>query len=514
MPRRALFACLLALLLALAGCGGGPASGGGDPASAVPRDAAVYVDAAVRPQGAQRADALAAAGKVLATDDPAGKIDELLRQAFAQSDGLKLDYARDIAPWLGEKAGLWLIPSPRGGDPRAAAVLSSTDEDAAQAALDRAVKSSGKPFSKRSYKGVDYVVNDEHGAVAVTGDFVVLGDEPEVKRSLDVLDGGDSLAGDGRYKEAIGRLDDARLGTAYFDFKAVFDAAASSDPQAAQLRRLVPVGDIGPVSVALKANGDELSLDGFAPGGRAYMERFGALSGTGSTPLLGELPADSWAAFGAPRLGQTAKTLYDGAAGALGGAVLDQQLRQQVGLDLEQDVFSWIGDVAFFARGVTKGSVDGGAVIEVTDEARAKAAFGKLIGLVQSRGGVAAKAVSVPGADTAFAIQQPGAPKPLVAALGKERVVVTYGEAAAADALAPRQKLADSETWSQAKALLGDRVEPAFLLSMPAVVELASGSGDPSFAQAKPYLDAFGLIATGGGLEGDVAHSRVVAGLR
>ena len=242
------------------------------------------------------------------------------------------------------------------------------------------------------------------------------------------------------------------------------------------------------------------------------MDKFGA----GTTLLLGELPADTWAAYGVPKLGQTLKLVYQQVAGALGGSVLEQQLRSQLGLDLDQDVFSWIGDVAFFARGVTKDSVDGGVVIQVTDEDRAKAAFGKLVGLAQSRGGTSAKAVSVPGADTAFAFSAPDATKPVVAALGKGRVVVTYGEAAAAAALEPKQKLADSETWNQARSALGDGVEPLFVLSMPAVVELAASSAgsDADFARAKPYLDAFSLVTGGGKADGGTLRSRFVAGLK
>ena len=100
-----------------------------------------------------------------------------------------------------------------------------------------------------------------------------------------------------------------------------------------------------------------------------------------------------------PEFGESLKALYQQAAGALGGAAIEQQLRQELGLDLQEDVFSWIGDVAFFARGTTMDSIEGGAVIEVTDPAKAKAAFGKLTGLAQSRGGVPAKPVQIDGAE-------------------------------------------------------------------------------------------------------------------
>jgi hypothetical protein len=519
MPRRALFAVSLGLLT-LAGCGGQAASGGGDPASAVPADAAMYFDATLRPQGSQREDALAAAGKVLATDDPEARIEQLVQDALSQSDGLKLDYARDVEPWLGAKAGFWLAPTRTGEEARGAAVLATTDADAARSALDRAVKGSGQTFTQRSYKGVDYEVNQEGGAAAVADDFVVLGSEAELKRTLETLDGGKALGSADGYKAAVEPLDADRLGTVYFDLKVLFEAAASQDPAASaqfqQLSRLVPLGSLRPAAAALTAKGDRLAIDAAFRGGKAYRDRLGPVASAGATPLLRELPGDAWFAFGGPKFGASMRNAYQGFAGALGGAAIEQQLQSQLGLDLEQDVFSWIGDVAFFARGTSKDSIDGAAVISVTDEARAKEAFGKLVGVAQSRGRVSARPVSVPGAETAFAFAAPDAPKPIVAARGKGKVVIAYGEAAAADALEPAQKLGDSAAHGAAKEQLGDGHEPAFLVAMPQVVSLigSAATDKAEFARAKPYLDAFSVIAAGGKLDGDTARSRFVAGLK
>ena len=232
--------------------------------------------------------------------------------------------------------------------------------------------------------------------------------------------------------------------------------------------------------------------------------------------MLFRSPGDSWAALGSPKLGQTMKLVYQQAAGALGGAAIEQQLRSELGIDLQEDVFSWIGDVAFFARGTTMDSIEGGAVIEVTDPAKAKAAFGKLVGLAQSRGGVQTKPIRIEGAETAFEAALPGAPKSIVAARSEDRVVIAYGREAAADAFSPTDKLGDSDTYSEAKSVLGGDLEPGFLLSMPAVVELASAAsgGDPEFAKAKPYLEAFSVLAGGSSRDGDTARSSFAAGLK
>jgi hypothetical protein len=313
MPRRAPLALSL-MLLTLAGCGGQAASGGGDPASAVPADAAAYIELTVRPEGSQRSDALAAAGKVLATSDPEGKIEQLLQQAFSKSNGLKLDYARDVKPWLGSKAGFWLAPVRTGEQTRGAAVLDATDADAARSALDRAVKGSGQRFTTRSYKGVDYQVNDEGGAAAVADDYVVLGSEAELKRTLEVLDGGKPLGGEDRYRKAIAPLDRDRLGTAYVNLKALFAAAAAQNPAAAaqfqQLNRIVPLDSLGGAAAQFTADGDRLAADAVFAGGKAYQQRFGMFATGGSTPLIQDLPGGSWFALGAPKFGDSVRNAY------------------------------------------------------------------------------------------------------------------------------------------------------------------------------------------------------------
>ena len=78
----------------------------GDPASLVPAGASFYLQAAVQPEGDQREDALAAAGKIMRTDDPAAKLRELIDKALAEEDA-GLTWEKDFASWLGEDAGVW-----------------------------------------------------------------------------------------------------------------------------------------------------------------------------------------------------------------------------------------------------------------------------------------------------------------------------------------------------------------------------------------------------------------------
>ena len=85
-----------------------------------------------------------------------------------------------------------------------------------------------------------------------------------------------------------------------------------------------------------------------------------------------------------------------------------------------------------------------------------RAAFGKIVGLVQSQGGQKVTPVKVKGAAAAFKVDQTDLGKPVIIARSDDRVVIGVGEAAAADGLAPAEKLGDSELYKQAKEALED----------------------------------------------------------
>ncbi len=520
MLRAASFAALAFLASLVVACGGGAASGDADPASAVPADAPLYFEAVIQPQGDLRDDALDAAGKVLRTDDPSGKISEFLDKALKEDGTAKLDYEKDIKPWLGERASVWLATSGGGEDPVGAAIIAITDQDAALAAVEKGRKASGDKMTDRSYQGTDYQVDEGGDAVGATEDFLIAGPEAQFKRTLDTLKDGKALADSDRYRNGTDNLADDRLGHFYLDFKQLlkigFEGQPSGEEQLRQFQQLVPLEKVGPIMGSFAANGDRLALDVTVDVEGA--KSLGGLSNlwTGaSTPLMKELPGDSWGAFGSPNYGAALKASLDTFAGALGGAALQGQLKQRYGIDLDNDVLSWIGDVAFFIRGDSIENLGGGAVIQVTDEAKAATGFGKLVGLLQSTAGVKANPIQIDGADVAFAVQDAGVPKPIVFARGSGKVVIAYGTDAAGAALKPSDKLGDAEIYGQARDALED-IDPSLLLSMPSIVALvdSSGQADPSWDQAKPYLEAYDVIAMGAKGSPGHAQMRIAAGLK
>jgi hypothetical protein len=518
MLRAAVLSLLCAVVaLTAAGCGGGSGSGGeGDPASLVPAGAAFYVAAAVRPQDERRDDALAAASKIMRTDDPAAKLRELIDKGLADEN---LTWERDFSTWLGEDAGLWLT-NLEAEEPSWALIMASTDAEAAEAALARFAEAGGGKHTARSHGGVDYEIDEEGVAGGLIDDYLVYGSEDAFKRVVDTRDA-DSLADEDRYGDAIGELADERLGHYYFDVKPLLEAAKKQDAEAAadlqQVERMFPLDKLGPVTGAFTADGDGMALDTVVTGiPDGPMRNLAELWSGGESELLGELPGDAWGAFAAPRVGEMAESLMSSFAGAIGGAAVAAQVKQATGLDLQQDVFSWVGDVGAFIRGSDMASLDGALVIASTDEERATAAFGKIIALIGRQTGVKPEPVQVEGAESAFAIAAPDAEKRIVLARSADRVVAAYGEQAAAAALSSDARLADSDSFGAAEEVLGDGMQPSFLLSFEDVVALADATGetDAEFDKARPYLEALGVVTSGGELDGDRAQSRVAVTLK
>jgi len=518
MLRRLAPLAVAVLAVVVAACGSSGSGADADPAAVAPPGAPFYVEVTLRPEGGVRDDALAAAGKVLRTDDPEAKIGEVVQDVLDDTSS-KVDFAKDIEPWLGNRGGLWVtMPAKADGEPEVGAAIAVKDADLAREKIVELAKRGGEKLTHHEVDGNGYDVDEDDTAVAVEDDYAIVGSEAAVRKALGTTLDGDSLADDERYKNAIDPLTDDHLAHYYLDTKAFFDAALR-DPETS--RALGPLrsmfsGQLGqPQAASFSADGDRLLLESFTKGGD-LLTRLGGLSGLPASDLLAQLPADSLGAAAVPKLGESLRTYFNEFAGAFGGAAASEQLKSELGIDLEQDVFAWMGDAGLFVRGGLDTPFNGALVIESTDETKSTNAFGKLVGIARARGGLDPQPTRVDGADAAFAVETPETPGPVIFARGNGRVVVAVGQQAAADGLSASQTLEGSDVLVRADNALGGEVDTTLFVAMTQVLALleAAAAGDPDFAKARPYLEALDVVAAGSKQDGDTLRSRFGVGLK
>jgi hypothetical protein len=464
----ALAAALVAAAGLAAGCGSSSSAGDADPAAAIPASAPLYAEAVLRPDGTLGANVDAVARKVLATDDPAGKIAELFDRA-ARNDGLT--FRKDVEPWLGKRAGAAVTSLGGTGKADGVLVLASKDDD----------------LARKTIAAIDAIK-------------------------------GDSLGGSAKLKRARDAIPGDQLGFLYLDVRGFVQAAASqagmSSGPAAALLGTMSASLPQTIAARVGAQPDAITIDAAAIGLQSTAE-----PGAGGAAMLTRLPRSSWLALGVGNLGRTLDdTLTQVSSSGLGGLGVEallRQFRQRSGLDVRRDLLAWMGDAGIFVSGTSTREIGFGLVVDSKDAAATRRAVGKLARLAGATSGTLVGPLTTAGVDAGFTVKSSGGPEIFVAAAG-DRFVIAAGRPAFEQALAPTETLGTAPAFAGAAAKLGGAYRPAFFLDMPQVTRLigdAAGS-DARFARAKPYLDAFSGVVAGARRDGDVSRARIVATVR
>jgi hypothetical protein len=508
-----LLACAAALAAIVNGCGGGN-SGSGDvdvgPAAAVPRNAALYLDGTVNPTGSAEAAARAAAAKIMGTNDPGGKIVSLIERE-AKADGHPIDYQRDVAPWLGEKAGVFFTSLADNAE-KGAVVVQTTDVNASLAFARKASGSTPTNPAPRTYKGVSYQTDpsEARNVFGVVGNFLVEGDTAGFRAAVDASQG-ESLGDSSDFKDAIGDLPDDRLGTIYTIPKSLLGALGPGQIDASSRQLLEKsAGDSlqQPVSGAITASATSIDVE--ATGGSNGVD-------TPQSSLIGDVPSRAWLALGAADLGDAVKRTLDQVRDSIPNfdqAV--QQLEAATGSSLDQLTGS-LGNAALYVEGTTPSTLTGALMVQSRNPDLTGRLISQLQSLLQISGSTGVKPLDLSGGGSGFQINDPSAaPAPVEIAQQGERIVIGYGAGSAERTLSPAQNLQSSPTFSTAHGQVSS-LGTDFFLDLPSVFRLAQSTGsksDPDYVRAKPYLDALSYVVTGSGTNGDQAEFKAVVGLR
>jgi uncharacterized protein DUF3352 len=502
-----------AIALPAAGCGGGDS--GSDVAGVAPAGAPLFVELTVQPDGELSENVQALAKNVAGIDDLGGLIVEEIEQSALDS-GETLDFEKEIAPWLGDKAGI----SFRGYDGDDfngyAIAIETTDAGAAEEFVDKQATSEAGPASDASFEGVDYKIEADDGqAVGVVDDMLVLAEDEATFNATIEASSGESLADEDAFTSAMDAAASEGLANLFVDIGLVIESSGGTvDPDTQWLFETAGIELKEATAVASIVPGaDQIEID-FSTNAAGENPPSGDVS-----ELLGSMPGGALAAAAAPAVGERLGEAIDSVdESGVPGEIPPNQLKKTLkaaGVDLDQ-ISASIGDVAAFAEGNTERNLTGALVIEASGEQEATNTVAN-VGLFLRRAEVAG-VTALSGNASGFSIRSEGLGRqPLVVAAEGKRIAVSYGLAASALALRSGQgaTLSANPQYKEAVAALGDTPISAFVngpAALALVTNLLSADELSGLEEARPALDKVAYLAAGNASSGDLATAKLIVG--
>lgn len=368
--RRFAATVLGAMLLILPACGSKTDEASRAP-GITPANAIAMVSVNLSPSIEQKRNLLSIARNFPgARDKVKGEFDDARDDVLGEMlDGSGLDYARDVKPWLGKELAVAILPGVR-GSPRFVAMVQTDDKDQATAAIAKATKS-----------------GEFDGVYGIVEDFVVISDQDDPDDNQSVLDliaaqarkGDGGLAKSAEFTKVVDQLHGDRLVLGWVNAK---DAVGAAE-------------DLG----VLGASG---FLEGFGMGAGTLAfdlhaeQKAVVFQGVASTTggekgstieLTRSLPASTLAALTMLDVGGSITKAITAVTGT--GSDATAELEQAIGLDLEDDILSWMKGEVVIVAGAVRGQQpfpDFAVVVEPTDKAKAAAGVTKIRAKLAEKG--------------------------------------------------------------------------------------------------------------------------------
>jgi hypothetical protein len=511
---------LLAALAALfvVGCGGGDDGGSGDadPASIAPAQAPVFIDFSVRPdpETGENIDALA---QKIAGIDSVGDLIITELESSASEDDEEFDYEKEVAPWLGEKGGLFLQEYEDDDFEGYGAAVQTSDEDAAREFINKQIeRDEDEEVKDGSYEGVDFKVEEDETTFGVFDGLVAFAeDEATFKTMVDAANG-ENLAGNDVYTGAVADVPEGSAANVYVDIGALIkesgdeiddetrlflDSVGIEPDEATAVASLVPGSDQIEIDLSTNLSGEN------PPAGDA-------------SELLGSLPATSVGAFAAAEFGDRFNEGIDQIdKQGIPGEVPPNQLKKtlkEAGIDLESIAGS-IGNVGAYVTGNSESSLGGALIMETEDATQAQNTVSN-IGLFLRSANVPGITVVKEDGATGFSIRDAELGRqPVVVAAKGNRIAIGYGLASTLSAFQEASKtLADLPAYKDAVSALGGTPITAFV-DGPAALNLASAvipPGEEEFEAAEQYLEKIDYIAIGSEASDGLATAKLLVGIK
>ena len=305
--------------------------------------------------------------------------DDLLADVF-KAAGDEVNYKKDIKPWIGDRAGVGLLPGASGDNPHPVVAIQFHDKAKATKGIKHlvAINSSGDLF---------YAFSD-------VDDYLLLSDDQAVVDKA--AHANKHLSEDSGFRSAIAKLDGDQIVTAWADLGKAFDLIPKADLQDNPIFKVSDLHVTGQYVLGLHAENDAVELDMHALGvstGVSKLDSFTLGQGKGSDLVQG-FPSDALGAVGVTGLGSTLADAYKDFEPTISDLGGDDALRKvaAAGIHLPGDLRTVLGsEIAGYVAGDQD---DPQGVIHVKTEhaAAAKAVLAKVIHLIETESGSPAPA--------------------------------------------------------------------------------------------------------------------------
>ncbi len=533
--------------LLLASCGSSSQSGtSADPATLAPASAPLYVGVTIKPAGGAGGQAFTAMKKLTHLAEPYGA----LAQALLSSSTARPQFKRDIEPWIGAHAGVFITSINAAGLPssgtsasgllgggltgaisslgagtfgtagdQGAIVLDTSDVGGARSFLN--ARASEQQAHTASYRGISYQVSSTGAAEGIVGKFAVIGSESGIKSVIETSLGGAAITTATGYETPPA----SAIGGLYLQPKALASTVHGSSSTIGQdlslLDHLFAGSQSTSLSVVPTANSISLQGEIHTNGGST------PLLGQESARALGELPGTSWLAAGVGDIGSNlpgALALLQGVASfgsstvfsSLGGPAIEKifTVLDSPKARLREGFASWAGPGGMFLSGNGLSNLQAALVIDSKNPSASRAAVGKLANLMRAAGAVVTK-TSIPETDAAMNVMLTGFPATISIADGRGKFVVGLGPMSVQGALSPSSTLSTAPSYSSASSTLAG-TEPSIIVEFPAMLGFLEGVGltqSQGLSSLLPYLKSLSTLTAGTSTQSGAEHFRLVLGL-
>jgi hypothetical protein len=483
----------------------------------VPPDAALYVNVFTDPSNGQKSRLRDLFESFPVEGEPEDVLEALEPVIDGVIDDFGLTFDRDVQPWLGGQVALFA--SGFEADSDSAILIATKDGDSALDAVERIREDEAEETETKTHKDVEYQIADDDTASGLVEDFLVVGTEGGFRAAVDAFESGDSLATSAPYQDTTKNLADDRLALFYVDLMRLLRTPQGGLVGAAAAQ-LFPA--FLPAASAVYARSDALVVEAVAtvPDDAQIEQRM--KGSVGRRGLLNQMPASAWAVIGLPDFANTFRALFFGAAApgipGVSPEQIEQQFQTQTGIDLQQDLLSWMGHAGVFVSGTGPGDVQGAVVIESKNPRKTVEAIARVGGLLLQSG----EDVDFyqPGAlYEGFVLRRPAdrSREPIYVVFDEmnSRAIVTYGQEAQLEAVSP-DLVSDNGAFKRAMRDLGDGYTPRAYVHVPTLVKLLENfnviSGQ-TYDNARPFLAPVSHITIGSRLVRDNVLQRIIIGI-